>query len=64
MHLTLHWSSTPAKFLTFAGLEPQLVFCASYVKSHGPFLGKDIKLITCYSCLSLCLICKDCSFET
>ena len=35
----------------FAGLEPQLIFCGSYIESHGPFVGQEVKLITYYSYL-------------
>lgn len=42
----------------FAGLEPQFIFCGSYVESHSPFVGKEVKLFTCYSfCGTLTYLC-------
>lgn len=39
----------PSKIpLMFARLEPQFIFCGSSIESHGPFVGKEVKLITCY----------------
>lgn len=58
------WEWYPSKIsLMFAGLKPLFILCGSYIESHGPFVGKEVKLIT-YSYLSLQLISKDCPFET
>lgn len=56
------WEWYPRKIsLILAGLEPLFIFCGSYIESHGPFVGEEVKLITCY--LSLRLVRKDCPFE-
>lgn len=62
MHLTLNRSGTPNKIiLMFAGLNPQFLLCGSYIKSHSPFVVKEIKVIMYY--LSLWLLCKELPFE-